>query len=169
MELVLGSEIKPVVSMERKRDRILTQSQHSQRNCTNAAVSWYGWQNSSVWTKQIKEAGNRFVYPRELRGTRAHSLKKYHQVTSNSSWTSYGVACELHSFAGKGHGFFNGKLFRPKIKDLKPYEKTLQESVKFCRWTSYRQLKSKKNPIAKQAQSKTSFALIQLVANLKST
>lgn len=42
-----------------------------------------------------------------------------------------GNRCELHSFKGKGHGSFNGKLFRPKTKDLKPYEKTLQESVKF--------------------------------------
>ena len=42
-----------------------------------------------------------------------------------------GNRCDLHSFEGKGHGFFNGKFFRPKTTDLKPYEKTLHESVKF--------------------------------------
>ena len=42
-----------------------------------------------------------------------------------------GNRCELHSFEGKKHGFFNSKLFRPKMVDLESYEKTLEESVKF--------------------------------------
>jgi len=42
-----------------------------------------------------------------------------------------GNRCDLHSFKGKGHGFFNGKFFRPKNTDLKPYDKTLLESIKF--------------------------------------
>ena len=56
-----------------------------------------------------------------------------------------GNRCDLHSFKGKGHGFFNGKLFRPKTTDLKPYEKTLQESVKFLHSLNFLQsAKSKK-------------------------
>ncbi|WP_238381263.1 sulfatase-like hydrolase/transferase [Mariniblastus fucicola] len=42
-----------------------------------------------------------------------------------------GNRCELISFEGKGHGFFNGKFFRPKTKDTKPYHTTMKESEKF--------------------------------------
>ncbi len=42
-----------------------------------------------------------------------------------------GNRCDLHPFEGKNHGFFNGKFFRTKIINTKPYETTMTESVKF--------------------------------------
>ena len=42
-----------------------------------------------------------------------------------------GNRCDLHSFKGKGHGFFNGKYFRPKTKDIRPFNVTMKESVGF--------------------------------------
>lgn len=42
-----------------------------------------------------------------------------------------GNRCDLHAFEGMGHGFFNGKYFRPKIEDTKPYHATMKKSVDF--------------------------------------
>ena len=42
-----------------------------------------------------------------------------------------GNRCEFHSFKGKGHGFFNGKHFRPKTKDVQPYQQTINKSHEF--------------------------------------
>ena len=42
-----------------------------------------------------------------------------------------GNNCELISFEGKGHGFFNGKFFRPKTKDTSGYEQSVKESLEF--------------------------------------
>ena len=42
-----------------------------------------------------------------------------------------GNRCDLVSFEGKGHGFFNGKLFRGKKHDAASYQTTMTESVKF--------------------------------------
>jgi len=42
-----------------------------------------------------------------------------------------GNDCRLESFEGKGHGFFNGKFFRPKATDLEPYKKSVAGSVEF--------------------------------------
>ena len=42
-----------------------------------------------------------------------------------------GNTCELKSFEGKGHGFFNGKFFRPKTKDTSGYERSVKESLEF--------------------------------------
>lgn len=39
--------------------------------------------------------------------------------------------CKLVSFEGQGHGFFNSAFFRPKTKDLTPYEKGMEASVTF--------------------------------------
>ena len=70
-----------------------------------------------------------------------------------------GNRCELHSFKGKGHGFFNGKLFRPKTKDLKSYEKTLQESVKFLVSLNFLQA----TKIEKESDSQASSVEIPLL------
>jgi len=42
-----------------------------------------------------------------------------------------GNQCQLESFEGKGHGFFNGKLFRPKTKDTSDYQQTTKQSLEF--------------------------------------
>ncbi|MEP5429736.1 MAG: alpha/beta hydrolase, partial [Flavobacteriaceae bacterium] len=42
-----------------------------------------------------------------------------------------GNDCTLESYKGKGHGFFNGSFFRPKLKDTTPYFDTIQKSVSF--------------------------------------
>lgn len=42
-----------------------------------------------------------------------------------------GNRCEFHSFKGKDHGFFNGKHFRPKTKDVQPYQQTINKSHEF--------------------------------------
>ena len=42
-----------------------------------------------------------------------------------------GNTCELISFKGKGHGFFNGKFFRPKIKDTSGYQSSVKDSLEF--------------------------------------
>lgn len=39
--------------------------------------------------------------------------------------------CQLVSFEGQGHGFFNSPFFRPRTKDLTPYEKGMEASVSF--------------------------------------
>lgn len=51
--------------------------------------------------------------------------------------TQAGNRCDLHPFKGAGHGFFNGKHFRPKTKDVKPYHATMKESVKFLESLGY--------------------------------
>ena len=48
-----------------------------------------------------------------------------------------GNVCQLVSFEGKGHGCFNGILFRPKTKDLGPYKKSIQASVSFLTSLGY--------------------------------
>ncbi len=42
-----------------------------------------------------------------------------------------GNDCQLVTFDGATHGFFNGKFFRPKTKDLKPYHQCIAESETF--------------------------------------
>lgn len=42
-----------------------------------------------------------------------------------------GNDCRLVAFDGAKHGFFNGKFFRPKTKDLKPYQQCIVESEAF--------------------------------------
>jgi acetyl esterase/lipase len=42
-----------------------------------------------------------------------------------------GNSCELASFEGQKHGFFNGDFFRPKTKDLAPYKTCMAKSVAF--------------------------------------
>ncbi len=42
-----------------------------------------------------------------------------------------GNDCRLVAFEGAKHGFFNGKYFRPKTKDLKPYQQCIAESEAF--------------------------------------
>lgn len=42
-----------------------------------------------------------------------------------------GNDCRLVAFDGAKHGFFNGKFFRPKTKDLKPYQQCVSESEAF--------------------------------------
>ena len=42
-----------------------------------------------------------------------------------------GNRCEFHSFKGKDHGFFNGKHFRPKTKNARLYEVTINQSYEF--------------------------------------
>ena len=42
-----------------------------------------------------------------------------------------GNNCELKSFAGKGHGFFNSPDFRPANKDERDYQQTLTDSHEF--------------------------------------
>ena len=42
-----------------------------------------------------------------------------------------GNDCRLVAFDGAKHGFFNGKFFRPKTKDLKPYQQCIAESEAF--------------------------------------
>ena len=48
-----------------------------------------------------------------------------------------GNVCQLVSFEGKGHGCFNGIVFRPKTKDLGPYKKSIQASVSFLTSLGY--------------------------------
>ena len=45
--------------------------------------------------------------------------------------------CELVSFAGAGHGFFNGKLFRPKLEDDKHFQATMKSFVEFLQSLEY--------------------------------
>jgi len=42
-----------------------------------------------------------------------------------------GNTCDLKSFEGKGHGFFNGKFFRTKTKDTSDYQRSVKESLEF--------------------------------------
>jgi len=42
-----------------------------------------------------------------------------------------GNRCELESFEGQGHGFFNGVFFRPKTKDTTHYQRGMKASVDF--------------------------------------
>ncbi len=42
-----------------------------------------------------------------------------------------GNDCRLFAFEDQGHGFFNSKFFRPKLKDEKLYEQTMQQTVDF--------------------------------------
>jgi acetyl esterase/lipase len=44
-----------------------------------------------------------------------------------------GNDCRLVSFEGQDHGFFNGQFFRPKTKDLAPYEQCMNDSAAFLR------------------------------------
>lgn len=60
-----------------------------------------------------------------------------------------GNRCDLHPFAGKGHGFFNGKHFRPKSKDLKPYHVTIKESANFLASLGYIKLAEEPKPTSK--------------------
>lgn len=48
-----------------------------------------------------------------------------------------GNTCQLESFEGLIHGFFNGKHFRPKTKDLTPYQRTMKSSVAFLTSLGY--------------------------------
>lgn len=61
--------------------------------------------------------------------------------------TDAGNRCELVSYEGKGHGFFNGKFFRAKTEDTKPYHSTLKASVKFLVSLGFIE------PIAEEAQN----------------
>lgn len=45
--------------------------------------------------------------------------------------TKHKNECTLVSFEGKGHGFFNSTFFRPKIKNLTPYNQGMEASVTF--------------------------------------
>ena len=47
-----------------------------------------------------------------------------------------GNSCELISFDGRGHGFFNARSFRPK-SDGKDFEQTIQTSLRFLRELGY--------------------------------
>ena len=62
--------------------------------------------------------------------------------------TEAGNRCELFPFKGLGHSFFNGKQFRPKIKDTKPFDETMKESVKFLVSLGFIQPEATKNPDA---------------------
>ena len=42
-----------------------------------------------------------------------------------------GNECQLETYPGYGHGCFNGQFFRPNIKDLMPYKKSMAKSVAF--------------------------------------
>ena len=42
-----------------------------------------------------------------------------------------GNDCQLETYPGYGHGFFNGKFFRPNTKDLTPYNTMMAKSVAF--------------------------------------
>ncbi|MDQ8181565.1 alpha/beta hydrolase fold domain-containing protein [Pelagicoccus sp. SDUM812005] len=48
-----------------------------------------------------------------------------------------GNDCELMPFEGKGHGFFNGKFFRPKSKDTSAYHQSMERTVSFLREYGY--------------------------------
>ena len=48
-----------------------------------------------------------------------------------------GNRCDLLAYPGGGHGFFNGAFFRPKMKDLKPYETCMRESTSFLESLGY--------------------------------
>lgn len=42
-----------------------------------------------------------------------------------------GNDCQLKSYPGAGHGFFNGKFFRPSTKDLIPHKESMAYSIAF--------------------------------------
>ncbi|MFG0253933.1 MAG: alpha/beta hydrolase [Rhodopirellula sp. JB053] len=42
-----------------------------------------------------------------------------------------GNRCELVSFSGQGHGFFNSKSFRPRTKDISHYERAMKSTEQF--------------------------------------
>lgn len=42
-----------------------------------------------------------------------------------------GNLCQLESFAGMGHGFFNGSFFRPKTEDTNPCTRTMESTIEF--------------------------------------
>ena len=48
-----------------------------------------------------------------------------------------GNDCELKAYEGKGHGFFNSKFFRPKLKDTTAYDSTSKEGVDFLKRLGY--------------------------------
>jgi acetyl esterase/lipase len=48
-----------------------------------------------------------------------------------------GNRCQLESFAGMEHGFFNGSFFRPKTRDTNPYTRTMESTVEFLRSLDY--------------------------------
>lgn len=45
--------------------------------------------------------------------------------------------CELVSYEGYGHGFFNGKFFRTKTTDLMPYNDSVKKSAEFLASLGY--------------------------------
>ena len=45
--------------------------------------------------------------------------------------TEAGNDCTLKSYKDRGHGFFNGKYFRKKLKDDSDYQSTMAETIKF--------------------------------------
>lgn len=67
-----------------------------------------------------------------------------------------GNRCDLKSFEGKGHGFFNGQHFRPKTKDNVLFTQTMKESVSFLESLGF--LKKKQQPTA--VQNKPNIVLI---------
>ena len=57
-----------------------------------------------------------------------------------------GNRCRLESFADQGHGFFNGKFFRPKTKDTSHYRRTMASTVEFLRSLGYLESDHRKVP-----------------------
>ncbi|MGB7348048.1 MAG: alpha/beta hydrolase [Pirellulaceae bacterium] len=53
-----------------------------------------------------------------------------------------GNNCQLESFEGLGHGFFNGEFFRPKTTDTSPYKRTMQQSIEFLKSLGFQVLES---------------------------
>lgn len=44
-----------------------------------------------------------------------------------------GNRCQLESFEGAAHGFFNGKLAKPKAKNFDHYHKCMEASIEFLK------------------------------------
>ncbi len=54
------------------------------------------------------------------------NAERFHRLMLDS-----GNHSDLVAFEGKGHGFFNGKFFRPKTKDTTPYEHSMAKTISF--------------------------------------
>lgn len=67
--------------------------------------------------------------------------------------TESGNTCQLESFEGLGHGFFNGIFFRRKTKDTSHYARTMNVSVEFLKSLGYLDAKAASPPAAEPVQS----------------
>ncbi|EMI53506.1 alpha/beta hydrolase [Rhodopirellula sallentina] len=72
-----------------------------------------------------------------LHGTKDTTVPFENAERFNRLMNEAGNRCELVSFAGQGHGFFNSKSFRPKTKDISHYERAMKSTEQFLESLGY--------------------------------